>query len=61
MRNSSLVKCSCAENITGLKRDTETTDTTVERYGYMVEERSIALKADGDDCWSDWKCECWDE
>jgi hypothetical protein len=61
VRNSSLVKCSCAENITGLKRSTETADVAIEIHRYMVEERSIAAKVDGDDNWSDWKCECWDE
>ena len=59
MRNSSLVKCSCAENITGLKRDTETTDLSVKDG--MVEERSGARKAEGDHRWSDQKCECWHE
>ena len=61
MRNSSLVKCSCAENITGLKRPTETADKRVAIHSHMVEERSIAEKPDGDDWWSDGKCECWDE
>ena len=40
VRNSSLVKCSCAENITGLKRDTETTDRGPGNWAGMVEERS---------------------
>ena len=60
MRNSSLVKCSCAENITGLKRPTETAEIAVARL-YLVEERCLAEKVDGDDDWSDNKCECWDE
>ena len=56
MRNSSLVKCSCAENITGLKRTTETADMDdLEIHRYMVEERSITEKPDGDDWWSDWE------
>ena len=41
MRNSSLVKCFCAENVTGLKHITEAMDPVYR----MVEERSVRIEA----------------
>ena len=40
VRNSSLVKCSRADNVAGLKVSTEAADSTV--YGRVVGERSHA-------------------
>ena len=40
MRNSSLVKRSCAENVTGLKHSTEATDGILETL-LVVGERSV--------------------
>ena len=50
MRNSSLVECSCAENVTGLKPITEAADSPppppLKRGGWggMVEEHSLCLR-----------------
>ena len=41
MRNSSLVKRSCAENVTGLKPSTEATDVCNLTITYVVGERSV--------------------
>ena len=41
VRNSSLVKCSCAEDPTGLKLGTEATDQTPVRRRLVVGERSV--------------------
>ena len=41
MRNSSLVKRSCAENVTGLKPSTEATDCGYRRVSAVVGERSV--------------------
>ena len=43
MRNSSLVKRSCAENVTGLKLTTEATESAL-RSG-LVGERSVGVEA----------------
>ena len=43
MRNSSLVKRSCAENVTGLKHSAEDADRTI--YRPVVEERSSGGEA----------------
>ena len=43
VRNSSLVKCSGADNSTGLKLDTE--DVDVQIYLYVVGERSDSFEA----------------
>jgi hypothetical protein len=43
VRNSSLVKCSGADNSTGLKLDTE--DVDVQIYLYVVGERSHCFEA----------------
>ena len=43
VRNSSLVECAGAENVTGLKRHTEAVDTR--RKARMVGERSSASEA----------------
>ncbi len=40
MRNSSLVEGLCAENVTGLKHDTETTGSVEFRFYWAVGERS---------------------
>jgi hypothetical protein len=45
MRNSSLVKCSSAENSTGLKLATEAAGVRVLRVAYAVGERSRASEA----------------
>ena len=45
MRNSSLVKCSSAENVTGLKLVTEAAGVRVLRDPYAVGERSYAREA----------------
>ena len=43
MRNSSLVKRSCAENVTGLKPDTEATGSSLRAT--LVGERSAGVEA----------------
>jgi hypothetical protein len=43
VRNSSLVKCSSAENVTGLKLAAEATD--VQHLLYVVGERSVLSEA----------------
>jgi hypothetical protein len=45
VRNSSLVEWSCADNITGLKPDTEATDLQHLRVLGMVGERSTCSEA----------------
>ena len=45
VRNSSLVKCPCAENVTGLKLDTEAADAQGPRALCVVGERSRAREA----------------
>lgn len=49
MRNSSLVKCFCAENSAGLKHITEAVDFILNK---MVEERSVRTEAQLED-WVD--------
>ena len=45
VRNSSLVKCSSAENVTGLKLVTEAAGVQILRVLYAVGERSLASEA----------------
>ena len=45
VRNSSLVKCPCAENVTGLKQVAEAAGVRVLRVAYAVGERSYAREA----------------
>jgi hypothetical protein len=45
VRNSSLVKCSSADNVTGLKLDTEAAGVVDLRIHYAVGERSDASEA----------------
>ena len=47
VRNSSLVKCSGAENVTGLKLVTEAAGVRILRASYAVGERSQAREAAG--------------
>ena len=47
VRNSSLVKCSSAENVTGLKLVTEAAGVQILRVLYAVGERSYACEAAG--------------
>ena len=44
VRNSSLVKCSGADNVTGLKLVTEAADAHFLRIVCVVEERSVCLR-----------------
>ena len=45
MRNSSLVKRFCAENVTGLKLATEATETASCEAGGLVGERRVIVEA----------------
>ena len=44
MRNSSLVKCLCADNSTGLKLVTEAADLVDLRIGVVVGEHSLRVE-----------------
>ena len=59
VRNSSLVECSGADNVTRLKHRTEAVDPLCEEG--MVGERSQAEKPDREDWWSEEKSECRNE
>ena len=52
VRNSSLVKCSGADNSTGLKRTSEAMDPASLRTGRVVGERSCCLKRSRERSWS---------
>ena len=71
VRNSSLVECSGADNVTRLKHRTEAADIVPRFFlafgpgastrAGMVGERSVAEKPDRKDWWSQQKCECRNE
>ena len=50
VRNSSLVKWSCADNVTGLKLPTEAADAYFCMRGRRASD--ARLKGDGDDSWT---------
>ena len=55
VRNSSLVKCSGAENVTGLKPVSEAVNSTRLRVDRVVGERSSRAKRVREPPWSGWK------
>ena len=58
MRNSSLVECVCAENVTGLKHGTEAAEMWVFESTFGRGAFQLPVKLDGNDEWRSWKCLC---
>ena len=61
VRNSSLVECPCADNVTGLKQRTEAAEVLDYGQGLVGERSGVAEKPERKHRWSEPKRECRNE